>query len=380
MDYVQMTLDDWMSLKQEIAEEFARASASFVRIGYLLRKAEESEGYKNDGYDTLTEWAQAELGITGTYVSRFKAINARYSVGGYSDRLQDRYVGYGSAKLGEMLALPDADMEMVTPQTKREDIRTLKQFNREAPTAEGADWVTDMMHVCHADVLEEIVKQHALGLLTGKKCAEILNPGGSRMVRTKAAVIAMKDDGLIVKTFGPGGGRQEVSWQEAAGKIARRIEAGKIKARPAAGTGAEDTGAATAQRPEGKTLTESSAEEAAGPGAEDTGPAEGAVKETAPAEGGTEEASAEGAPKKAKKKKKAEQQEEKAEQEEPSPAKAGPSVPDERMGEYIQALSDVRGKLEEIEKSFQEGDWHRMSDQLLALGFIVNQLKVMETI
>ena len=77
MDYVQMTLDDWVSLKKEIAEEFARASASFVRIGFLLRKAEDSQGYRNEGYDTLTEWAQAELGITATYVSRFKAINAK---------------------------------------------------------------------------------------------------------------------------------------------------------------------------------------------------------------------------------------------------------------------------------------------------------------
>ena len=108
MDYVQMTLDDWMSLKKEIKEEFIKASTSFVRIGYLLRKAEDSEGYKNDGYDSLTEWARDELGLTATYVSRFKAINAKYSADGYSDRLLPEFVGYGSAKLGEMLALPNA--------------------------------------------------------------------------------------------------------------------------------------------------------------------------------------------------------------------------------------------------------------------------------
>lgn len=114
MDYVQMTLDDWMSLKKEIKEEFIKASTSFVRIGYLLRKAEDSEGYKNDGYDSLTEWAHDELGLTATYVSRFKAINAKYSEGGYSDHLLPEFVGYGSAKLGEMLALPDEDMQMLT--------------------------------------------------------------------------------------------------------------------------------------------------------------------------------------------------------------------------------------------------------------------------
>ena len=376
MDYVQMTLGDWMSLKREIAEEFARASASFVRIGYLLRKAEESEGYKHDGYDTLTEWAQAEFGITGTYVSRFKAINARYSVGGYSDRLQDRYVGYGSAKLGEMLALPDADMEMVTPQTKREDIRTLKQFNREAPAAEGADWVTDMMHVNPDDVLEEIRKQHVLGTLTGKKCAEILNPGGSRMVRTKAAVIAMKDDGLIVKTFGPDGGRQEVSWQELADALAMRIEAGLIHMPPAEEKQAEEH-APTEDRPaEGPASVENRPAEGAIP-VED-GPAEGhAPVEDRPAEEAVVESrEAEDLPEIIPPQDRlpvAPAQLEEADEEKTNM----PDLPPERMQEYLQALADVRGGLEELEKCMQEADWNRMSGQLIALGFIVNQLKAM---
>lgn len=86
MEYVQMTLDDWLLLKKEILGELARTSASFVRIGYLLRQAEDNEGYKNDGYDSLAEWAGAELGLSPSYVSRFKKINARYSVGGYRNR------------------------------------------------------------------------------------------------------------------------------------------------------------------------------------------------------------------------------------------------------------------------------------------------------
>ena len=223
MDYVQMTLDDWVSLKKEIAEEFARASASFVRIGYLLRKAEESQGYRNEGYDTLTEWAQAELGITATYVSRFKAINAKYSVDGYSDRLKTEFVGYGSAKLGEMLALPDGDMEMIRPETKRQDIRSLKEFNKEAPETEDPEaWALEMMTALPSGVVDDIKKAVALGTLTGRSCREILNPSGNKMLRTKTAMIAMTDESLIVKTFGPAGGRRTVEWSELAEWIATK--------------------------------------------------------------------------------------------------------------------------------------------------------------
>lgn len=223
MDYVQMTLDDWVSLKKEIAEEFARASASFVRIGYLLRKAEDSQGYRNEGYDTLTEWAQAELGITATYVSRFKAINAKYSVDGYSDRLKTEFVGYGSAKLGEMLALPDGDMEMIRPETKRQDIRSLKEFNKEAPEAEDPEaWALEMMTVLPDGAVADLKKAVALGSLTGRSCREILNPSGNKMLRTKTAMIAMTDESLIVKTFGPSGGRRTVEWSELAEWIATK--------------------------------------------------------------------------------------------------------------------------------------------------------------
>lgn len=223
MDYVQMTLDDWVSLKKEIAEEFARASASFVRIGYLLRKAEDSQGYKNEGYDTLTEWAQAELGITATYVSRFKAINAKYSVDGYSDRLKTEFIGYGSAKLGEMLALPDADMEMIRPETKRQDIRSLKEFNKEAPEAEDPEaWALEMMTVLPDGAVADLKKAVALGSLTGRSCREILNPSGNKMLRTKTAMIAMTDESLIVKTFGHAGGRRTVEWSELAEWIATK--------------------------------------------------------------------------------------------------------------------------------------------------------------
>lgn len=388
-----MTLSDWMSLKKEIAEEFARASASFVRIGYLLRKAEESEGYKNDGYDTLTEWAQAELGITGTYVSRFKAINARYSVGGYSDRLQEQFVGFGSAKLGEMLALPDADMAMVTPQTKREDIRALKQFNREKPEAEGEDWIADMMHVQPDEIRKEIIRQHALGNLTGKKCAEILNPGGSRLVRTGKTVIAMKDDGLIVKTFGRNGGRRETGWQEVAEDLRSRIDAGMLETAPEMDPAEEQEKRQDPQQEKGaeekKTEEKKTDHEGADPEepAGEQDPKEPDTEETGETETGreTKEDSAEEAERTAHESQNKENAIAPAQSAPPSegilpePEDETPEpelTPEKkkRNAEYIDALAEARGLLGGLEEDFQNGEWEKMSVQIPKLTFAVHRL------
>lgn len=397
MEYVQMTLNDWLSLKKEIAEEFARASASFVRIGYLLRKAEDSEGYKNDGYDTLAEWARNELGLSATYVSRFKAINAKYSAGGYSDHLRPEFIGYGSAKLGEMLALPDEDMQMVTPDMKRSDIRALKEFNREAPEAEGGEaWIRDMLKVTPDTVIAELAKAQELGMLDGKQCAEILNPGGNRMVRTKTAMIAMMDEGLVVKTFGPEGGRKTFSWQEFAGLLAEQ----KLKdpEKPAPAESAEKAEqewkpqkAEGAVSPSDKSKTEDHKRYAEG--TESAGEGTARLSERHPEAEGEQEAGLEkgqdprhgnghgsASAEESETIAPAQFSQEKEPEKEPETQEPDmPSIPEERMPEYLQALTNARGKLEEIEKSFEDSDWHRMSDLLISLGFIVNQLKVISS-
>ena len=137
--YVQMTLNDWLALKGQLEAELRGAAAGFVRIGFLLRKIEETKGYENDGSKNLAEWAKDNYGLSATAVSRFMAINRKYSIDGYSERLKPEYIEYGSAKLSEMLALPDADLEMVSPEMKREDIREIKKFNKEAAKEEPAD-------------------------------------------------------------------------------------------------------------------------------------------------------------------------------------------------------------------------------------------------
>ena len=118
MEYVQLTLDDWIQMKQRLG-----VKQSFVRIGYVLRQIEDQKLYEQDGYKSIAEFAQAEYGLGASITSRFMSINREYSVGGYSEHLREEYAELGRSQLEEMLKLPDSDRQMIQPETAREDIR-----------------------------------------------------------------------------------------------------------------------------------------------------------------------------------------------------------------------------------------------------------------
>lgn len=399
MDYVQMTLDDWMSLKKEIKEEFIKASTSFVRIGYLLRKAEDSEGYKNDGYDSLTEWAHDELGLTATYVSRFKAINAKYSEGGYSDHLLPEFVGYGSAKLGEMLALPDEDMQMLTPEMKRSDIRALKEFNRQEPEAPDAEsWILEMMEIIPAEVKKDLAKECLQGALDGKRCSDILNPSGNSMKRTRAAMVAMTEEGLFVKTFGPDGGRRKISWQDFAQMLRERFE----KWKPAQETtpaepeetpeentqpATENTQSATenAQSEQENAHPEQDpdqeAQEAEEPAGEEEQPADGTGQgETAADVADSEDAPAEGTDQKANKEKpehigEATEMVSKKTAEIMLPPEEPETVAPAQIPAESETYRDAKSMLKGIEEAFRKKDWDRVLNLMQGLEPAIRKLK-----
>lgn len=211
MEYVQMTLTDWMSIKNELEQELRNAAAGFVRIGYLLRRAEESEGYKNDGYDTLTEWAQENYGLTPTQVSRFKAINKRYSIDGYSGQLRLEYANYGQSKLTEMLTLSDEGMEMVSPAMRRDDIREIKAFERQAPKEEPVqEWIKAFVDLNVG--IEELKKSKAYRDNDLQGMIKEINPAGARTFRTGRTMVSMLADRIMVREFPNPAKRME--WSE----------------------------------------------------------------------------------------------------------------------------------------------------------------------
>lgn len=112
--------------KAEFDSELQRTAEGFVRIGYLLKVARDTNVLAESGYKSVAEFAEAEYNLDKTQVSRFISINDKFSEGGYSDRLLPAYQGFGYAKLTLMLQLPDAVNEELSPGYSKSEIQAIK--------------------------------------------------------------------------------------------------------------------------------------------------------------------------------------------------------------------------------------------------------------
>lgn len=208
MEYVQLTLDDWLNIKEKLRKELQGVSEGFIRIGYHLKRIKEQRLYENDGYHDINEFAKAEYGLHPSTVSRFIAINTKYSIDGNSERLRPEFAGMGSTKLAEMLTLPDEDMPMIHPETTKESIRELKRFNRDTPDEipEEVDMRSTLETIVEEffrkepDLLNEIYGE-ALEL---PEMVDRINPSGNRTFRTGLWFVSMfsEAEGLKIKQFG----------------------------------------------------------------------------------------------------------------------------------------------------------------------------------
>lgn len=119
-------IEDFRTFKAELDRQLAESAESFVRIGYLLKKARDTDILKESGYSNVIEFAKAEYHIDKTTVSRFININDRFSEGGNSQYLKEQYRGFGYSKLAEMLQLPDTIIEELTPEFSKAEIADIK--------------------------------------------------------------------------------------------------------------------------------------------------------------------------------------------------------------------------------------------------------------
>lgn len=117
----------YQEYKAQLDAELSKTAEGFVRIGYLLKVARDTNILAESGYKTVAEFAQAEYQIDKTQVSRFIQINDRFSEGGYSDHLLPDYQGYGYAKLTLMLQLPETVTEALSPAYSKADIQAIKE-------------------------------------------------------------------------------------------------------------------------------------------------------------------------------------------------------------------------------------------------------------
>lgn len=127
MENQVITYTDYKKYKEELDNELQRSAESFVRIGYLLKVAQDTNILNESGYQNVNEFAQKEYGLDKTQVSRFIHINDKFSEDGYSQRLKEEYRGYGYAKLSIMLLLPEAVNNMISPAYSKAEIQAIKE-------------------------------------------------------------------------------------------------------------------------------------------------------------------------------------------------------------------------------------------------------------
>lgn len=236
-----IAIQNYQQLKTELNEELNNAANSFVRIGFLLKLArDEADILEGSGYSNVNEFASAEFGLDKTQVSRFIRINDRFSEGGNSGKIQDKYSEYGSAKLSLMLTLPDEINEELSPDYSKSDIQAIKE------DYEAEQKITDlevMMEEKDPDQPDEfialVVKQlndeheapivffHNTHNLAQKMniepniadVKEAYIPDGDKTYNIRIAgqgrfMVSMKDAGITITNMRDPANKSSLSWEE----------------------------------------------------------------------------------------------------------------------------------------------------------------------
>lgn len=149
----------YQEYKAELTQELQRTAEGFVRIGYLLKVARDTNVLAESGYKTVAEFAQAEYGIDKTQVSRFISINDKFSENGYSDRLQDQYKGFGYAKLTLMLQLPEAINEGLSPEYTKSEIQQIKDEVDEERKISDLEVMMENRKVPGGSLLKRVIEE-----------------------------------------------------------------------------------------------------------------------------------------------------------------------------------------------------------------------------
>lgn len=177
------TYQNYTQFKNDLDYEIKREAEGFVKIGYLLRIAKDTNVLSESNYADVNEFAKAEYGLDKSQVSRFMAINERFSQNGYAAELDMRYQGFGVAKLGIMLQLPDAVNEQLSPDMTKAEINSIREEVKEEQKISDIEvmleersqdsllkQIMDKVMHDHPDIYEEIWNENKKAVDMGIRC------------------------------------------------------------------------------------------------------------------------------------------------------------------------------------------------------------------
>ena len=212
-EYHQITLNEYISINEAIKRRLNHLAESFVAIGYRLKQIRDTEAYRQDGYNTIFEFAEKELGLTKSPTSRFMAINDKYSIGGNSLELREEFIGLGKSRLSEMLTMDPEDYVLITNQTSIKDIREIKRMEK---AAEDNEVLTKFQEVLRKEYASPDRRKELIEIANAKCIDDIkaaVIPEGYRLMKKGVLVIKFEDEKITVRTMGVSG-VQELTWSE----------------------------------------------------------------------------------------------------------------------------------------------------------------------
>lgn len=114
----------------EDAEVFIRSNLqsavrSVIATGFYLKHIRDNELYLEAGYKNINEYAMDRFGLSASATSRYITRNTRFSRGGNSPLIDDRFKDFSKSQLQEMLGMSDEQLEQVTPDMTVREIRSM---------------------------------------------------------------------------------------------------------------------------------------------------------------------------------------------------------------------------------------------------------------
>ena len=117
----------YQEAKNILREKMDVMKKNFIAAGYYMKYIRDNELFREDGYESIWEFAEDNYGIQKSTASRWMAMNDKFSQGGNSPNLADEFKGFEKSQLQEMLYLDDKQIETVTPEMTVKEIREVRK-------------------------------------------------------------------------------------------------------------------------------------------------------------------------------------------------------------------------------------------------------------
>lgn len=227
MEQLRLTLPELEQEEKQIRENLGGIVRNFVKTGWHLSLIDRSGAYKLKGYHSVTEYARETFGMAPDGVSRFIHVYEKYSIQGDTPELREEYRDFNFSQLTEMLQLPEEDHTMIRPETKREDIRDLKKFNKQSEHNPDnlLNWQQDPDDIIREAVkeffkarkkdLNEIYDQYGVGPYPEeeiKKMARFLYHEKKKKFQTNRVFVMLYPDQVFIKSSD--GELHDITWTE----------------------------------------------------------------------------------------------------------------------------------------------------------------------